>query len=223
MPWILDKFPENYREMTYLEPFLGGGSVLLNKDPSREEVANDLDSGIIDIWRAVRDEPKAFMSRTRRMEYKETTFSRCQSRGDEDYLGRAVCEFALRQMSKSGLKKVFLPKDGKVRCKDCWAAMLDRVPAMEERIRGVHFLNKDAMSIMRAFSHENTLVYCDPPEPEEGGAMDANKHIELSDLLKEFRGKVVISARNSALYKRLYAGWTRKGVPGRNESIWLNF
>ena len=48
--------------------------------------------------------------------------------------------------------------------------------------------------------------------------------LELSELLKEFRGKVIISAANSALYKRLYGGWTRKGVPGRpKESLWLNF
>lgn len=223
VPWILDKFPENYRDMTYLEPFLGAGSVLLNKDPSVQEVANDLDSGMIDLWRAVRDEPKAFVSRTRRMEYKESTFQRCHKSDSSDYLDRALCEFALRQMSKSGLKKVFLPKDGKVKCKDCWHSILEKVPAIQERIGKVHFLNKDALSIIRAFSKENSLVYCDPPAPEDGEAMDSNKHIELSEILKEFRGKVIISARNCALYKRLYVGWTRKGVPGKNESIWLNF
>jgi len=223
VPWILDKFPENYQKMNYLEPFVGAGSVLLNKEPSLEEVANDADSGIVDLWRAVRDESKAFVAKTKRMEYKESTFSRCNGRIDEDYLGRAVCEFALRQMSKSGMKKVFLPKDGKVKCKDCWHSILDRVPAIQERIRKVHFLNKDALSIIRAFSHENTLIYCDPPDPNDEGVMDSNKHIELSELLREFRGKAIISARNCALYKRLYAGWTRKGVPGKNESIWLNF
>lgn len=223
VPWILDKFPEGYRSMTYLEPFLGSGSVLLNKDPSAEEVANDIDGGMIDLWRAVRDEPKAFVSKTRRMEYKESTFSRCQKSTSSDYLDRALCEFALRQMSKSGLKRVFLPKDGKVRCKDCWHSILEKVPDIKERINKVHFLNKDALSIIKAFSHENSLVYCDPPAPEDGGVMDSNKHIELSELLRGFRGKVIISAHNCALYKRLYAGWTRKGVPERNESIWLNF
>lgn len=223
VPWILDKFPEKYREMTYLEPFLGAGSVLLNKDSSVEEVANDLDSGMIDLWRAVRDEPKAFLSKTRRMEYKESTFFRCQKYAGSDYLDRALCEFVMRQMSKSGLKKTFLPKDGKVKCKDCWQSILEKVPLIHDRIKKVHFINKDALSIIRAFSHENSLVYCDPPDIEDGGAMDSNKHIELNEVLKEFRGKVIISAHNCALYKRLYMGWTRKGVPGRNESIWLNF
>lgn len=223
VPWILDKFPEGYQNMTYLEPFLGGGSVLLNKDPSVEEVANDIDQGIVDIWRAVRDEPKTFLSKTKRMEYKESVFSRCHGRKDDDYLGRAVCEFALKQMSKGGLKKVFLPKAGKVMCKDCWQGVLEKVPAIHERINKVYFMNKDAAAIIRAFSHENSLVYCDPPELEEEGIMDSNKHIELSEILREFKGKAIVSAKNCALYKRLYAGWSRKGVPGKNESIWLNF
>ena len=199
VPWILDKFPEGYRGMTYLEPFLGAGSVLLNKDPSVEEVANDIDAVMVDLWRAVRDEPKEFVSKTKRMEYKESTFLRCQKSTSSDYL------------------------DGNVRCKDCWHSILERVPDIKERISKVHFLNKDALSIIKAFSHENSLVYCDPTAPEEGGVMDTNKHVELSELLRAFRGKVIISAHNCALYKRLYAGWTRKGVPERNESIWLNF
>ena len=88
VPWILDKFPEGYRGMTYLEPFLGAGSVLLNKDPSVEEVANDIDAVMVDLWRAVRDEPKEFVSKTKRMEYKESTFLRCQKSTSSDFLPR---------------------------------------------------------------------------------------------------------------------------------------
>lgn len=210
--------------MNYLEPFVGSGTVLLNKEPSLEEVANDADSGIIDIWRVLRDEPKAFVSKAKRMEYKESTFAKCQgSKDDKDYLVRALCEFSLRHMSKGGAKKNFIPKSGKVHCKDCWSGFLEKVPAIQKRIDSVHFVNKNAMSIIRAFSNENCLVYCDPPEIEDGGDMDANKHIELSEILHEFKGKAIITARNSALYRRLYTGWTRKGVPGKNESVWVNF
>ena len=106
---------------------------MLNKDPSVEEVANDIDAVMVDLWRAVRDEPKEFVSKTKRMEYKESTFLRCQKSTSSDYLDRALCEFAMRQMSKSGLKKVFLPKDGNVRCKDCWHSILERVPDIKER------------------------------------------------------------------------------------------
>jgi site-specific DNA-adenine methylase len=84
-------------------------------------------------------------------------------------------------------------------------------------------LNINAIDVIKAFSNQETLVYCDPPELHSS-EMDSNKHIELSEILKSFRGKAIISAHNSATYKRLYKEWNRKGVPNKpKESIWLNF
>jgi DNA adenine methylase len=218
--WIVDKFPENYREMTYLEPFVGGGSVLLQKDPSVEEVINDSDPELIGSWRAIRDEYKTFVSKIKRIEHKEAIFKRYQKKQETDYLNVAVKDFVLRHMSKSGLKKTYLPKEKNVRCGDCWCDILDLVPDVSDRIKDVFVLNNDAMKIIRAFSHRDCLMYCDPPWSD----MDVNKHVELSEALKEFRGKAIISAPNTALYRRLYAGWTRKGIPGDSkDSIWLNF
>jgi DNA adenine methylase len=223
--WVVERFPQGYQNMTYLEPFLGGGSVLLAKEPSVEEVANDLDSGLMSVWRAVRDEPKLLVSKLRRVKYKETCFLRQKGKVYSDYINTAAGEFILRQMSKSGMKNIFIPKkksNGKVHC---WQCIFDKVPDEHERIKRTYLLNKDALDVIKAFSHENSLVYCDPPslrdkEPE----MDVNRHIELGEMLKSFKGKVVITAHNSATYKRLYDGWTRKGVPGRpKESAWMNF
>lgn len=223
--WIVDKFPENYREMTYLEPFVGGGSVLLNKDPSVEEVINDSDSELMGSWRSIRDECKLFVSKIKRIEHKEAIFKRYQKKHETDYLNVGVKDFVLRHMSKSGLKKTYLPKEKNVKCGDCWCDILDSVPEVSERIKDVFILNKDALTIIRAFSHKDCLIYCDPPSSQgKDSEMDVNKHVELSEALKEFRGKVIISAANTALYRRLYAGWARKGIPGDSkDSIWLNF
>lgn len=218
--WIVEKFPENYREMTYLEPFVGGGSVLLQKDASVEEVINDSDAEIMNSWRAMRDEHKLFVSKIRRIEHKEAIFKRYQKKQETDYLNSGVQDFVLRHMSKSGLKRTYLPKEKNVRCGDCWCDILEMVPDVSERVRNVFMFNKDAMGIIRAFSHKDSLIYCDPPHSD----MDVDRHVELNELLKEFRGKAIISAANTALYRRLYAGWTRKGIPGDpGSSIWLNF
>ncbi len=223
--WIVEKFPENYRELTYLEPFVGGGSVLLHKDPSAEEIVNDSDSDLVDAWRSLRDEHKLFLSKVRRIEHKEAIFKRYQKKQETDYLNVGVRDFVLRHMSKSGLKKTYLPKERNVRCGDCWCDILEVVPDVSERIKDVFMLNRDALGVIKAFSHKDSLVYCDPPAAQgKDSEMDVDKHVELSEMLKDFRGKVIISAANSALYRRLYAGWTRKGFPGSSkDSIWLNF
>lgn len=223
--WIVDKFPENYREMNYLEPFVGSGSVLLQKDPSKEEVINDLDSELMSIWWSVRDEPKLFVSKIKRIEHKESIFRKYHKKNESEYLNIAVKEFLLRHMSKSGLKKTYLPKERNLTCGDCWCDILESVPELSDRLKEVFMMNKDALSIIKSFSHSDSFIYCDPPHVgEEYDCMELNKHVELSEILKEFRGKALIIARNSALYKRLYAGWARKGVPGETgESLWMNY
>src|SRR5688572_9116143 len=49
---LLDFFPEHH---TYAEPFGGGASMLIAKDPSPVEVYNDLNSGLVNFFRVIRD------------------------------------------------------------------------------------------------------------------------------------------------------------------------
>lgn len=220
--WIVEKFPENYQQMNYFEPFLGSGGVFLNKDPSVEETLNEIDESLVCIWRAIRDEPKNFCSKIRRIKYKESIFEKYKTKkNDKDYLNTAVADFVARNMSKCGQKKSFVPKQNK----ETNQASAEKIMMISERLRSVHILNKNALEIINAFSKSNCLMYCDPPSlDEKSSILDANKHVELGDLLKDFRGKVIISGQNTALYKRIYSSWNRKGVPNRpKESIWLNF
>ena len=222
VPWIIEKFPENYKELTYVEPFLGSGNILLNKEPSVEEVANDYNLMLIRIWQAIRDEPKLFISKLKKVTYKESIFKKYQNKKDPDYLNTAVIEFALRQMSKSALKKHYLAKETK--SKDhCWAGLFEKAPHIHERIKNIFFISKNPIEVVRAFGGENTLIYCESPAIRDE-FMDENKHMELGEALLAARGKVVVTAANSSMYKRIFNGWNRKGIPGHpKESAWFNF
>lgn len=219
--WLVERLPEGYRGMTYLEPFLGDGSVLLAKEPSREEVVSDTDAALMSVWRALRDEQSVLSSRVKRMKHSKQTFERLSRASGGDYMDEAIREFVLRQMSKSAGKKSYLCRAGEDKCGDCWCGLFERMPEVHDRVREVFMFSRCAVEVLKAFDHGECVAFCDPPEL---GPENSAFHSSLGGVLRDFRGKVVIVARNSAMYRRLYGEWNRRGLPGsRTESVWTNF
>src|SRR5713101_9420413 len=68
---IIKHFP-NHR--IYLEPFGGGASVLLNKQPVEVEVYNDLDMRITRLFRVLRDQGDRFLAKVRLIPYSQVEF-----------------------------------------------------------------------------------------------------------------------------------------------------
>jgi len=219
--WIASRLPPNYREMSYLEPFLGDGSVMLAKDPSVEELVSDSDRSIVSIWRALRDEHALFSSRLKRMNHSKSTFERCLGSSGGDYMDEAVREFALRQMSRSAEKSVYLCKPSESKCGDCWCDIFERIPHVHERIKEIFILDKGALEVIKNYDHDNCLLFCDPPPMD---ASNSDFHSELGQALNDFRGKAALVAKNTAMYRRMYAKWNRKSLPASSgDSMWTNF
>lgn len=55
--WIIENFPKDYENMVYVEPFCGAASTFMNKNASIEEAINDLDKGVVNLLRIIRDQP----------------------------------------------------------------------------------------------------------------------------------------------------------------------
>src|SRR5436190_19631442 len=78
---IIEEFPEHH---TYVEPFGGAASVLLNKPPAPVEVYNDLDHRITRLFRVLRDQGEEFRRRLALTPYSEAEFQACaEAAGDE--------------------------------------------------------------------------------------------------------------------------------------------
>jgi DNA adenine methylase len=226
--WIISHFPSDYQTYTYVEPFGGAASVLINKEKSPIEILSDTDLSIIQIFRALRDEPTEFMRRLHLLKYCEETFLKAVARSDkpfDDYLDHAVNDYTLRRMSRGGLKKAFSwsnrKRGGKPGEINAWETALEVLPVISQRIKEVYLFNNPALDIIKIFNNKNTLLYADPPYlPETRRSKNAyecemttEQHIELARSLNSFQGKVVLSGYPSALYARLYKDWnteTRK-------------
>lgn len=246
--WVVEHFPEGYEAMDYIEPYIGAGSVILNKEKSPLEVVNDINEGIVQIYRALRDEPKHFIRKLKYTTYSENVFNRELKRTEfEDYMDHAFNEFVLRRMSRGGLKKAFAWSDrqrgGQPGDVNAWNTILGILPEIAERLSEIHVFNKPALEIITSFDDENALCYCDPPYLTETRTsqkayedeMTDDDHIELSKALNNFRGKVIISGYPSTLYNRLYQNWNmvekqianhasqQKKKTTKTEVIWTNY
>lgn len=250
--WIIEHFPEGYEDMVYCEPFCAGASVLLNKEPSIEEVISDIDLGVIAVYKALRDEPQEFVTRIKRTRYTERAFKMAQNRSEkpfDDYMDRAVNEYVLRRMSRGGLKKAFAWSErlrgGKPGDLNAWETMIETIPLIAERVKNVNILAEDFVQIIKVWDEDETLLYLDPPylhsTRSEGSTnayeheLTVEDHINMLHLANNARGKVVISGYASPLYNRNLKEWNckkktvanhssqSKSKEKRIECIWLNY
>lgn len=230
--WIITHFPENYIDLRYCEPFCAGASVFLNKKRSIEETISDIDKGVICIFKALRDEPREFIGRIKRIKFTENTFVRAHRRNQahtNDYIDQAINEFVLRRMSRGGLKKSFSKAE-----ENAWNTTCEHLPLLSKRIRKTNIVCGCFKDVFKVWDEEDTFSYLDPPtlpDPNLPSSYEheisTDDHVVMLNLAKTARGKVAISGHPSPLYNRHLTGWkcvkTNHASSKKVEMLWMNY
>jgi DNA adenine methylase len=244
---IIDQFPNHH---TYVEPFAGAASVLLNKEPSQVEVYNDLDERISRLFRVLRDHGDELRRRLSLTPYSEVEF-RSAAEPVEDEIEQARRDFVRWRQSLGGRGEGFSYTLHRVRrqmadvVSGYLSAIDEQLPFIVERLRTVQFVRRPAVEVIQKWDSDKTLFYCDPPylhSTRDAGAravygveMSEDDHRELSVALRSCQGRVVLSGYPSDLYDDLYSSWrkTEISIPnhaagGRKKSrmsevLWFNF
>lgn len=221
---LRDLLPLIPYSQTYVEPFGGGASVLLNRYRSEVEVYNDLDSALVNLFRVVRDENlfKDFMLRLDWIPYAKNEFEVACNTHDDPALGdvdRAVLFYTMLNQSISGKRLASKGDWARGRLDNLaerWKQRQDKLWYIHDRINSVQIENRDALEVIREWDSPATVFYCDPPYVLETRtnrkyyAVEPGDewHIELVDLLLRVKGMVVLSGYHHILYKPLIAaGW----------------
>jgi DNA adenine methylase len=217
----MQSFPNDYEKLDYIEPYAGGASILLNKSLSQFEALNEIELGIIQIYRAMRDESGLFIRRVKRMKYCDATFQRAirrdQQEGEfEDYMDHAVNEFVLRRMSVSGNREVFGGSE------KTWVRLVAELRETSKRLSNVHLFNKNAFQIIQAFNQDNVFLYLDPSFLDESDE-STNYHVKLAEMLGAFLGKAMIMGKAGVLYRRLYQTWKCVKNTNNTDALWVNY
>jgi DNA adenine methylase len=237
----------------YVEPFFGGGAVLLAKDPEGvSEVVNDLNAKLIGFWTVLAC-PTLFWEFVRRCE--GTPFAqdawRWSENGGETLVERAWAFFVRMRQSRQGLGKDFATlsrnrtRRGMNEQVSSWLTAVDGLPEVHARLKRVVILNDDAIKVIRQQDGDNTLFYCDPPYLHETRAstveyeheMTREQHLELLTTLGLIKGKFILSGYPSELYSWAESqhGWRRVDIEIDNkasgkkakekkiECLWMNY
>lgn len=214
----------------YVEPFAGGLSVLLAKDPfGVSEVVNDLDGRLTNFWRILQRKTtfEKFQRIVEAIPFSETEWreARCWTAelGPDREVHEAVAFFVECRMSLAGRMETFAPlsrrrtRRGMNEQASAWLNAVKGLRAVHRRLRRVAILNRPALELIRGQDGPNTLFYLDPPYlPSTRSAPDVYEHEmseadhrELLTAIQDVQGLVMISGYPSPLYDSLLAGWER--------------
>ena len=205
----------------YVEPFAGGLSVLLAKNPEGvSEVVNDLSADLTNFWSVI---GSRYLNRDLHRILDMTPFSEvefetaCEYLDDDDgknRLRRAHAFFVCCRQSLAGRMDTFAPlsrnrtRGGMNEQASAWLSAVEGLPAVHARLKRVVILNRDALDVIRQQDGENTLFYLDPPYLHETRAakdayeheMSGQQHVELLNVLAGIEGKFMLSGYRSELY-----------------------
>lgn len=221
--WIVSHFPTHTH---YLEPFFGGGSVLLSKpDADVSETVNDLDNKLTTFWSVLRN-PATFNQLVLRLEctpFSDESFWASQfAQESPDPVLVAAGYFVRNRLSRQGLAKDYATPTRRTRRRmhegvSAYLSAIEGLPEVHERLQRVEVRNMHAVDFIRKYDHESALFYCDPPYlPETRTARDAYRHemddamhLELLKTLSEINGKFILSGYPSDMYGEvaLANGW----------------
>jgi DNA adenine methylase len=219
----------------YVEPYFGGGAVLLAKDPNGvSEVVNDLNGELTNFWSVLKD--KTLFEEFRRMAeatpFSEVAYKACVEFGSDTvedgsiaFINRAWRFFVACRQSLAGRMKGFTgitktrTRRGMNNEVSAWLTAIEGLPAVHERLKRVLILNRPALDVIKEQDGKDTLFYIDAPyvhstrtTTKEYGKfeMTDDEHKELIECLLCLKGKAMVSMYHHQIYDILHTkhGWS---------------
>lgn len=213
-------FPNSFN--TYIEPFVGGGSVLFHLKPERA-IINDKNSELIKAYKAIKNQPYKLMSKIDELSlrhskefFNELRKSKCSNNLDEAarfmYLNK-TCFNGLYRVNKNNEFNV--PFNNKLISK-LVVYNKDNLIAISKYLKNneIQILNQDFVSVIN-LANKNDFIFCDPPYDYEDDGFDSytskpfgkKGQIELFNQLDKLSKKGVkwmMTNHNTTLINELY-------------------
>jgi DNA adenine methylase len=158
---IIEHIPSH---KTYCEPFAGGGSIFFAKNKSPENILNDLDSELMNVYRVIRDEPEKLIEFLKGKPASKELHSYYKNEfKPNNHLERAGRWYYMNRVSFSGIMNI----------QNCYFGYGDKFSMRPEnwprnilrtslKLQGVMLLCEDFEKIINNVP-DNSFLFVDPP------------------------------------------------------------
>lgn len=247
---ILNYFPNNYKELTYIEPFCGSAALLFHKESSPVEIINDLDKNIYSLFKVLIDERlfSEFKNKCDLTPYSEDLLKEYLQdlKSDISILERAYKFFYCNRTSYNGLggfSTSSVIRRNMSKSVSDYLSSIDGLYEVHNRLSGVIVHNTNALKLIEKWDRELTFMYLGPPYALETRSSGGYKHDMTNEdqdnflniILKIKNSKMLISGYNCDRYSILEKnGWKRIDMEiktqnnnrvgkSKIESLWFNY
>lgn len=215
---ISNYFPNEMEK--FIEPFIGGGSVSLeisNSKNVKEHIINDFDIRLYNFWKGAKyynKEVLEILEHTLKLKefgpesFKEKYWENIKRNIDiGDEVNKCASYLIVNKMGFNGLTGGFSKGAFK---SNYTISTIERFKDLDILLKDINIFGVDYKEILENNNDESTYVYLDPPYSKNGANQKLYKdhenfnHEELSNILKEYKGKWVLSYEDSDYIRKLY-------------------
>lgn len=206
---IINKMPEH---LCYVEVFGGAGNVLLQKEPSKVEVLNDINKELITLYRVVQNHLEEFLRHFKWALVSRDEFER-QLKADPETLtdiqravrfyyiqktcfgGKAVGRnFGYSVTAKSGLNLLRLEED---------------LSTIHLRLVRVNMESLPYAEVIKRYDRIETFFYLDPPSHKVEnyygkGIFAEEDYSRLAEILINIKGKFILSINDTPFIREVF-------------------
>lgn len=230
---IIDLIPDNHS--IYIEVFGGAASVLYQKQPSKLEVLNDINSELINLHRAIRNNPQTLSMFLNDLFISREIFDDIRKRKMKPKNNIERAAFYFYQLTQSfGSKGDSFAMSAKAGRKP--KNIYRDFKKISDRLKGVTIENMSFSKLIPLYDKEDAFFYIDPPYVstesyyKNTGGFGIKEHEQLAELLSKVKGKFLLSYNDSVVVRELYKDFNirstkeieytlGKNMHGKNKSV----
>ena len=186
--------------------------MLYAKEPSKLEVFNDINGELINLHKAIRNNPETLSMYLNQLLISRDIFNDIKTKRLKPRNKIEAAAFYLYLITQSFGSKMdsfaMSAKSGR-KPKDIYKSY----QKWAKRLKGVTIENKSFLDLIPLYDKEDTLFYLDPPYVATEGYYKNTKgfglkeHRELAKILRDVKGEFLLSYNDCDLVRELYRGF----------------